>query len=173
MKFNELTEKTDGKVKLVYTDGTDETPAADNDVLTTAYHNSKSIKLKVDTKATLEEPQTAQLLVNKAVITVTAKDKERFYGDKNPTLEYEYSGFVNGDDEHSENFRNELKEPKISCDTNEKTPVGTYDIELSLASSANYTFKLVPATPTDFLSSAVFFCTTVPLFTALRKVTPP
>ena len=33
-----------------------ETPAADNDVLTTAYHNGKSIKLKVDTKATLEEP---------------------------------------------------------------------------------------------------------------------
>ncbi len=148
LKFNELTEKTDGKVKLVYTDGTDETPVADNDVLTTAYHNGKSIKLKVDTKATLEEPQTAQLLVNKAVITVTAKDKERFYGDKNPTLEYEYSGFVNGDDEHSENFRNELEEPKISCDTNEKTPVGTYDIKLSSASSANYTFKLVPATLT-------------------------
>ncbi len=110
LKFNELT-KTDGKVKLVYTDGTDETPAADNDVLTTAYHNGKSIKLKVDTKATLEEPQTANF-VNKAVITVTAKDKERFYGDKNPTLEYEYSGFVNSDDEHSENFRNELKNRK-------------------------------------------------------------
>lgn len=61
LKFNELEEKTDGKVKTVYTDGDNETPAADNDVLTTSYHNGKSIKLKVETKATVEEPQTAQL----------------------------------------------------------------------------------------------------------------
>ena len=148
LKFNELAEKTDGKVKTVYTDGDNETPAADNDVLTTSYHNGKSIKLKVETKATVEEPQTAQLLVNKAVVTVTAKDKEKFYGDKNPTLEYEYSGFVNGDDEHSENFKKELKEPVISCNANEKTPIGTYEIELSSAISANYSFKLVPATLT-------------------------
>ena len=150
LKFNELTAKTDGKITLVYTDGTEERAAADNDVMYASYHNGKKIKLNVTTQAqNVIEPETAALVVNKAEITVTAKDDEKYYGDANPVLEFEYSsGFVNGDDENSENFRLDLTEPEISCNALVKSPIGTYDIVLSGGVSANYTFKLVPATLT-------------------------
>jgi uncharacterized repeat protein (TIGR02543 family) len=147
MKFNEVETKTDGKVKLVYTDD-DETPAHDNDVLHVSKHNGKSIKLKVTTMATVTEPTTSPITVNKAVITVTAQDDERYYGDANPRFKSTYSGFVNGDDETSANFKLDLVEPKISSDAVVKSPIGTYDIVISGGSAANYSFVYVPATLT-------------------------
>lgn len=147
VKFNQLASITEGKVKLVYTDA-DETPAADGDILHVSKHNGKSIKLKVTSEATVTEPKTAAIVVNKSVITVTARDDERYYGDENPVLKFDYSGFVNGDDENSPNFRLDLVEPKISCDAVVKSPINDYEIKLSGGSSANYSFSLVNATLT-------------------------
>lgn len=147
LKFSEIESKTDGLVKLIYTDGSNETTdsAADGDILYTSYHHGKSIKLKVTSRVNVSEPQTAPIIVNKAEITVTAKDKEKYYGDKNPQLEFEYSGFVNGDNENSDNFKLELVPPDISCSAGIKSPIGVYDIELSGGSAANYKFKNIPA----------------------------
>ncbi|MCC8169463.1 MAG: YDG domain-containing protein, partial [Oscillospiraceae bacterium] len=144
VKFSEIETETDGKIELVYDDGND-TPASDNEVLYASYHDGKAIKLKVTSEADVVEPSTEKLTVNKAEITVTAENLERYYGDKNPTLEFEYSGFVNGDNETSDGFTLELEKPVISCAAVAKSPVGEYDITLTGGSSANYSFKLVPA----------------------------
>lgn len=42
---------------------------------------------------------SADLTVNKATLTVTADNKEKVYGEANPTLTFSYDGFIGDDDE--------------------------------------------------------------------------
>ena len=64
-------------------------------------------------------------------VTVTAKSYERFYGDPNPVFEYETEGA-------------ELKgEPVLTCEADEKSPVGDYPIKVATGTIENGALTLV------------------------------
>jgi len=73
--------------------------------------------------------------VNKANLTVSAENKERYYGDANPALTYTFTGFVNGDS------RVDLQTlPNIACPATPISFVGNYPITVSGAVDNNYNF---------------------------------
>jgi gliding motility-associated-like protein len=76
------------------------------------------------------------LTVGKKDLTITAADKQKVYGEANPTLTFTYSGLVNGDTKVS-------TEPSISTTATASSNVGTYSIELTGGADANYTITLV------------------------------
>ncbi|MBS0631647.1 MAG: hypothetical protein JSS11_07010 [Verrucomicrobia bacterium] len=80
-----------------------------------------------------------------AVLTVTAANQSRAYGAANPTLTFNYSGFMLG-----ENASVLTSLPVASTTATATSPVvaGGYPITLSGGSAANYTFVLVPGTLT-------------------------
>jgi len=78
----------------------------------------------------------AQLTINKAILTVTAEDKERCYGINNPTFTLRYSGFKNG-----ETADNLSKKPVVSTDAGPGSPVAVYSLTAGGGSSANYDFN--------------------------------
>lgn len=78
------------------------------------------------------------LTVLKIELTVTAYNRLKTYGEANPTLNYEYAGFVNGDDASDIDVA-----PLISTDATELSDVGAYDIVVSGGSDNNYNFHYV------------------------------
>ncbi len=76
--------------------------------------------------------------IGKAVLTATADDKTKVYGAANPTLTFQYSGWVNGVEAID-------VAPAITTLLDGTTIVGTYAdaITLSGGSDNNYTFNLV------------------------------
>ncbi|MFQ6603639.1 beta strand repeat-containing protein, partial [Flavobacterium sp. C3NV] len=78
------------------------------------------------------------LTITKALLTITADDKTKVYGEANPTLTVNYSGFVNGD-----TAANLITAPTISTTALDASPVGTYSITASGAVSDNYDFTYV------------------------------
>jgi hypothetical protein len=86
---------------------------------------------------------TQSVQVGRAVLTVKANDLEKAYGQRNPALSWEYSGFVNGDTPTA--LRGS---PSLSTTATTSSPVGTYPILISQGnlSAANYAFDFVPAT---------------------------
>ncbi|MCC9065454.1 MBG domain-containing protein [Flavobacterium piscisymbiosum] len=83
------------------------------------------------------------LTITKALLTITADDKTKVYGEVNPTLTASYSGFVNGD-----TATNLTTAPTISTTALDASPVGTYTITASGAVSDNYDFTYVNGTLT-------------------------
>ncbi|MFH7018315.1 MBG domain-containing protein [Flavobacterium sp. FlaQc-47] len=83
------------------------------------------------------------LTVTPVVLTITADNQSKIYGDVNPTLTVSYSGFVNGDTAASL-----TTPPTISTTADATSPVGTYPITASGATSGNYTFSYVDGTLT-------------------------
>lgn len=81
--------------------------------------------------------------VNPALLTVTASDQNITYGDPIPTLEFSYSGFVNGEDESDL-----AQEPTVGTSATNSSDAGTYDILLTGGSGPNYTLSLVNGTLT-------------------------
>ena len=81
--------------------------------------------------------------ITKAPLTVTAKSYSREVGQPNPTFEVTYSAFRNR--ETSEVF---TKQPVVTCEANEQSPAGTYDIVVSGAEAQNYDFTYVNGTLT-------------------------
>ncbi|SNS04488.1 MBG domain-containing protein, partial [Flavobacterium sp. ov086] len=73
-----------------------------------------------------------------AVLTVTATDKTKVYGDVNPALTATYSGFVNGDTATSL-----TTVPTITTTAVTGSPVGLYPITASGAVNTNYTISYV------------------------------
>ena len=71
------------------------------------------------------------------VVTVTANNKQRVYGDANPAFDYVVSGTgtING-------------QPTISCEATQESPVGTYPIVVGKGSVSNHTFNAVNGTLT-------------------------
>ncbi|HKT49405.1 MAG TPA: MBG domain-containing protein [Candidatus Angelobacter sp.] len=88
---------------------------------------------------------TADLIVTKAVLTVTADNQTRLYGDPNPPLTYTITGFVNSD-------TIAVVSGTADCSTTATvtSPVGTYPITCTLGtlSATNYDFKFVDGTLT-------------------------
>ncbi|MEQ9403747.1 MAG: MBG domain-containing protein [Cyclobacteriaceae bacterium] len=78
------------------------------------------------------------LTVERATLTVTADDKDKIYGDANPTLTVVYDGFVNGDDETALNTV-----PTVSTTATAATETGEHPINLAGGSADNYTLNLV------------------------------
>ena len=83
------------------------------------------------------------LTIKPAALTITAKDKEKTYGDANPTLGYACKGFVKGENESVI-----TTVPTVSTTADATSNVGTYDITASGAVAANYEISYAKGTLT-------------------------
>ena len=84
---------------------------------------------------------TNTLVINKAVLTVTADNKIKIYGMPNPSLTASYNGFVNGEN------TNMLTSPAtLNTTATTACGVGNYPITASGAAAANYTIQYVNGT---------------------------
>ncbi|MEP6262469.1 MAG: MBG domain-containing protein, partial [Gillisia sp.] len=81
---------------------------------------------------------TGDFTVTKAVLTATADNQTKVYGAANPTLTFQYSGWVNGEETIDTT-------PAISTTVDGSTEVGTYEDAITLSGGLdnNYTFNLV------------------------------
>jgi 6-phosphogluconolactonase (cycloisomerase 2 family) len=87
---------------------------------------------------------SSTLTLNPAVLTVTAANASRIYGDPNPTFAFSITGFVNGD-------TSAVISGSPSCTSVDATSaVGTYPITCTLEtlSATNYSFSFVSGTLT-------------------------
>jgi gliding motility-associated-like protein len=75
------------------------------------------------------------LNILKAPLTITAEDKRKHYGESNPDLTINYSGFVAGQDS---SVLDAL--PIAQTDVDTETDAGVYDINVAGASASNYSF---------------------------------
>ncbi len=82
-------------------------------------------------------PSSAEITVtvNKATLTVTADDKRREYGQPNPELTYNITGFVN-----SEDASVLTTQPIAACEAGSDAAVGTHPITVSGGEAENYEF---------------------------------
>ena len=78
---------------------------------------------------------TKNFRIEKAKLTVRAKNASRAYGEANPVFELEYSGFING-----ENKNVLLYEPAAAANANASSGVGIYKINVSGGYAENYEF---------------------------------
>jgi uncharacterized protein YjdB len=83
-------------------------------------------------------PVTQVFTVNKANLTITAQDKTRYQGQPNPVFTLLFSDFQYDDNESKLDVL-----PTATCEANETSPVGFYDIVLSGGSDRNYNFTLI------------------------------
>jgi hypothetical protein len=90
--------------------------------------------------------QAGTLTVNRAVLTVTADNKARYYGVANPPLTATITGYVNGDTAATAYTGH----PTLSTTATATSNAGTYPITASAGTlhSSNYTFTFVPGTLT-------------------------
>ncbi|MEP6261585.1 MAG: MBG domain-containing protein, partial [Gillisia sp.] len=81
---------------------------------------------------------TGDFTVTKAVLTAIADNQTKVYGAANPTLTFQYSGWVNGEETID-------TAPSISTTVDGSTAVGTYEDAITLEEGVdnNYTFNLV------------------------------
>lgn len=76
------------------------------------------------------------LTINKAPLTVKPLDTQRLYGEENPNIKIEYSGFRLGDNE------NAIDETPVAATTaTKKSDAGKYPINIEGGSSTNYEFE--------------------------------
>lgn len=86
---------------------------------------------------------SGELTVEKAMLTVTAEDNSKIYGEENPPLTFSFSGFKNGEDTDSIKTM-----PIASTIANKFSNAGTYDIDVEGGSDNNYNFTCIDATLT-------------------------
>lgn len=83
------------------------------------------------------------LTINKAELTITAKNQTRLYFEDNPTLTYQCAGFVNGESQ------TELTTyPTLATNATKESDAGTYTITVKNASAKNYRISYVNGTLT-------------------------
>ena len=83
-------------------------------------------------------PVIRSLVVEKALLTITAENKQRGQGEENPAFTLLYSGFKNNENEGVLDVL-----PTIFCGANINSPIGLYDIILSGGSDNNYNYILI------------------------------
>jgi hypothetical protein len=76
------------------------------------------------------------LTIGKKDLTITAEDKQKVYGEANPTLTFTYTGLVNGDTKVT-------TEPSIATTATASSNVGTYPITLTGGEDQNYAITLI------------------------------
>ena len=81
------------------------------------------------------------LTITRAMLTVTANNKSKIYGEENPVLTLSYSGFMNGDTEASL-----ATKPTAVTAALKNSPVGQYTITAQGAVDLNYSFSYVNGT---------------------------
>jgi uncharacterized repeat protein (TIGR01451 family) len=89
----------------------------------------------------------ANLTINHAVLTITANDKSRNYGENNPVFDASYSGFVNGETLATSGVSGV---PSLTTTATATSPIGTYPITASIGTltSLNYSFVFANGTLT-------------------------
>ncbi|MEJ2883491.1 MBG domain-containing protein [Pedobacter sp. GR22-6] len=100
--------------------------------------------------------QNGTLSVGAKALLAIAEDKEKFAGTANPALTARFEGFVNSQD------RSVLTaQPTLSTAATTSSAIGTYDINISGASAANYsityrkgTLTIKPGAPTNIVLAA-------------------
>lgn len=96
--------------------------------------------------------KTGTLVINKAVLTVTADSKRRLVNQANPGLTLSYSGFLGTDS--SETIFNDpaakpaVKAPVLTTTAKDSSPGGLYPIKAAGANAVNYSFIYVDGTMT-------------------------
>lgn len=115
------------------------TPGAGT-VLGVGTHSVSAVFRPRDTYDFNAVTNTANLAVTTAPLTVTANDATRVYGEANPTLSVNYSGFVNG-----EGVGVLGGSPNVATTATATSPPGVYEIDVSTGtlSANNYSFALV------------------------------
>jgi hypothetical protein len=85
--------------------------------------------------------------IGPALLGVTTANQGRIYGATNPVLTATYSGFVNGESLINSDV---MGAPLLDTEADTNSPVGTYDITISMGSltSTNYTFSFTNGTLT-------------------------
>ncbi|MDQ3871838.1 MAG: hypothetical protein M3301_09530, partial [Chloroflexota bacterium] len=85
------------------------------------------------------------LTVTKAVLTVSAADQSREYGQANPKFTVSYSGFGNGESLATSGITGS---PSCSTTATSASPVGSYPIVCTIGTlkSANYSFRFLDGT---------------------------
>jgi gliding motility-associated-like protein len=81
----------------------------------------------------------SHIIVNPAPLTISADNKERYYGAENPVLTLTYNGFVN-----METVSVLSPQPLVVTEATASSPVGHYPIMVSGAGSANYAITYIP-----------------------------
>jgi len=113
-----------------------------------------------DTTYAAATPVSRSVIVNPAVLTVTANDTSKTAGATNPAFTATYSGFVNGD------IVTALAgSPTFSTTATNSSPVGTYPVAIALGTlaSPNYTFTFVNGTLSVLAPPTIIITTTATL----------
>lgn len=99
----------------------------------------------------------ANFTINPASLTITADNKERFFGGVNPPLTASYTGFVNG-----ETNAVLTTQPTLATTATVASAIGDYPITVSGAAAANYSIsyvngilKVKPGAPTNISLAAI------------------
>jgi len=85
--------------------------------------------------------QAYTLVIDQAVLTITANNATMTYGGMVPSLSVSYTGFVNGD-----NASSLTTPPTITTTATSSSPTGAYPITASGAIDPNYSFTYIPGT---------------------------
>ena len=95
--------------------------------------------------------ENGTLTINKATVTITADNQEKYVGANDPELTYTVSGIVNADKDKGLDKKVSVNLAREKGGTPEGELVGTYDIipsNASIEGSDNYTFKYEKGTLT-------------------------
>lgn len=112
------------------------TVTATDDAAVTTARNAGSYLVRYEiTDDSFKGSGSDVLYINKAHATISAKDKEKVYGDENPELEL--TGLFVGDEASYESVLKKMF--TVSCEADEKSPVGEYPIKVTL--NEGYTLK--------------------------------
>lgn len=122
---------------------------ADNVTITTPAEVGSSVgTYEIGIKASVHDNYTftcqkGVLTIEKALLSITATNMEKEYGDPNPDFQLSYTGFRNGDTETSLAVR-----PSAYTTAKVMSGVGTYPIYVNGASSQNYDIQYTNGTLT-------------------------
>ena len=110
-------------------------------VLSAGTHTLNVTFTPTDTTNYATATASVSIVVNKAVLTVTANNASRTYGTANPVFTSTITGFVNGDTQASA----VTGAPGLTTTATTASPAGPYPITVALGTlaAANYTFTLV------------------------------
>ena len=98
-------------------------------------HDAGVATVSVTGLGAYKESETRTFTISKALLTVTADNQTRPFGEENPELTFAYSGWKGEDDESVL-----LAVPIVSCVATADSPAGDYAIEVSGGEARNYDF---------------------------------
>ena len=114
-------------------------PVASTTATTTSNVGSYAIKLTGGSATNYDITcENGTLTVVKAPVSITINDKERIYGDSNPSFTYTLQGLKNGETSPAW-----IVKPTLSTLATKTSPVGVYDINMNEPEANNYEISTV------------------------------